>query len=76
MDFYAIGDAAARGVILMLFAFCLYLILRVLRWLWRRITGTSVSGIATTAGVVAGKVDETARRFADGFREGFKRAKD
>ena len=76
MDFYAIGDAAARGVILMLFAFCLYFILRVLRWLWRRITGMSVSGIATTAGVVAGKVDGTARRFADGFKEGFKRAKD
>lgn len=76
MDLYSLGDAAVRGVLLLLFAYLLTLIVRALRWMWRRITGVSIDNVATTTGAVAGKVDGTARRFANGFREGFKRAKD
>jgi hypothetical protein len=76
MDYYAVMDAAFRGVVFLLFAFCLVLTLRALRWLWRRIMGVSIDGVASTTGVVAGKVDGAARRFVNGFREGFKKAQD
>lgn len=76
MDSYTIMDAAARGVVFLIFAWLLTLLVRALRWLWRRITGVSIAGVARTTGVVAGKADGAARRFASGFREGFKKARD
>jgi hypothetical protein len=76
MDTYAIMDAAFKGVIFLLFVYCLGLIVRALRSLWRRITGVSIDNVASTTGVVAGKVDGAARRFAAGFRQGFKKAQD
>lgn len=76
MDIYAIGDAAVRGVILLLFFVSMLLAFKLLRWLWRRIMGLSVDGLAQTTGVIAGKADGAARRFADGFKTGFKKAQD
>ena len=76
MDIYAIGDAAMRGVILLLFAYAAVLVAKALRWLWRRITGVSISSLAETTGVIAGKADGAARRVASSFREGFKKAQD
>jgi len=76
MDIYALIDAAMRGVVLLLFAYCLVLIVRAVRWLWRRITGVSISSVAETTGVIAGKADGAARRVASSFREGFKKAQD
>ena len=57
MDFYAIGGAAMRGVVLLIFAWLMVLVIRALRWLWRRITGVTISSVAETTGVVAGKAN-------------------
>lgn len=76
MDLYAIGDAAMRGVVLLIFAWLMVLVIRALRWLWRRITGVTISSVAETTGVVAGKANGAARRFASGFKAGFKKAQD
>ena len=76
MDKYAIADAALRGVFFLAALYFLFALLRILRWLWRQITGVSISAVASTTGRAAGKVDGTVRRFADGFKEGFKQAKD
>ena len=46
MDIYTIGDAAVRGVILLLFFASMLLAFKLLRWLWRRIMGLSVDGLA------------------------------
>jgi len=76
VDTYTFMDAAMRGVMFLLFAFLLILCIRVLRWLWRRVMGLSVSGVASTTGVVAGRADSLVRQFARGFRQGYKEGRD
>lgn len=76
MDTYTYIDAAMRGAVFMLFAFFVYLCIRVLRWLLRRIMGLSISGVASTTGVAAGKADSLARQFARGFKQGYKEGRD
>ena len=71
MDWFQVAEAALKGVMLLIIFCIVTLAFRVVRWLWRLVTGVSVDQVARTTGAAAAHVDEAARGLAKNFKDGW-----
>ncbi len=70
MDGYSLADLALRAIAFVVVCYVFVLAFRVLRWVWRSITGVRVTEVARTAGAVSARIEQKASSMAAAFKDG------